>query len=259
MAMADYDLSDFAAVMGNSNGNGNGAFTNGEGLLWLLFILIIGGGNWNRGWGNGGNGGGAGSVGGDALYPWMNQQQGFTEILQALCSGFAGVNSAITAGFANAETAATSRQMANMNQLFGVQTAMMQGFSGQQMQTANMAAQIASEACADRQAVSDGVRDILESNNANSQRILDKLCQLELDGVKAQLDQANRENVGLQNQLNMATFSASQANQNALFQQGLNNEVDALYNRLKNCPVPSMPVYGQTPIFTCGNGCGCGN
>ena len=79
---------------------------------------------------------------------------------------------------------------------------------------------------------------------------MDKLCQLELDGVKGQLAQAERENVALQNQINMANM-----------QIGFNNETDALYNRLKNCPVPSMPVYGTTPIFTCNgnNGCGCGN
>lgn len=257
MAMADYDLSDLAAVVGNRNGEGNGTFSNGEGLLWLLFILILGGGWGNRNWG--GNGGGAGAVGGDALYPWMNLQQNFTEILQSLCGGFAGVTAAITNGFANAETAATARQMADMNQMFGLSQQLAQCCCDQRLGIANLGADIAREACADRQVVSDGVRDILESNNANSQRILDKLCQLELDGVKGQLAQAERENVGLQNQLNMANFAASQANQNALFQQGLNNEVDALYNRLKNCPVPSMPVYGQTPIFTCNNnGCGCG-
>ena len=268
MAMADYDLSDFAAVMGNSNGNGNGTFSNGEGLLWLLFILILGGGNWNRGWGN--QGGGAGSVGGDALYPWMNLQQNFTEILQSLCGGFAGVTAAITNGFANAETAATARQMADMNQMFGLQTSMLQGFNAQQAQLAqcccdnrlaiaNLSADIAREACANRQVASDGFRDVMQNDSNNTQRILDKLCQLELDGAKAETAAANREILNLQNQLNMANFNASQASQNALFQQGLNNEVDALYNRLRNCPVPSMPVYGQTPIFTCNNnGCGCG-
>ena len=80
--------------------------------------------------------------------------------------------------------------------------------------------------------------------------------------MKNQLAQAQRENIGLQNQLNMANFAASQTAQTAAFQQGLNNEVDQLYNRLKNCPVPAMPVYGNTPIFTCNNGgyngCGCG-
>ena len=93
--------------------------------------------------------------------------------------------------------------------------------------------------------------------------IIDKLCALELDGVKNQLAQAQRENVGLQNQLNMATLRESQTAQNAFISQGFANEVDALYNRLNTCPVPTTPVYGRTPIFTCGcgnqnAGCGCG-
>ena len=85
-----------------------------------------------------------------------------------------------------------------------------------------------------------------------AQAVLDKLCQLELDGFK-------RENDNLRSQLNMATLRESQTAQNAFIQQGFSNEVDQLYNRLNNCPVPSTPVYGRTPIFTCNNGgCGCG-
>ena len=76
--------------------------------------------------------------------------------------------------------------------------------------------------------------------------------------MKGQLAQAQRENVGLQNQLNMAALRESQTAQNAFIQKGLTDEVDALYNRLNNCPVPSTPVYGRTPIFTCQNNCGCG-
>ena len=57
-----------------------------------------------------------------------------------------------------------------------------------------------------------------------------------------------------------AQILANNNAQTAIFQQGLNNEVDALYNRLNSCPVPTTPVYGRTPIFTCqNNGCGCGN
>ena len=80
----------------------------------------------------------------------------------------------------------------------------------------------------------------------------------ELDGVKAQVDAKNDKILDLQNQLNMAAFKESQVAQNALFAQGMNNEVDALYNRLSSCPVPTTPVYGRTPIFTCNNSCGCG-
>lgn len=56
-----------------------------------------------------------------------------------------------------------------------------------------------------------------------------------------------------------ASRVASQTAQNALIMQGFANETDALYNRLNNCPVGTVPVYGRQPIFTCNNnGCGCG-
>jgi hypothetical protein len=101
-------------------------------------------------------------------------------------------------------------------------------------------------------------RDIIDAGNRNSQAILDKLCQLELDGVKQQVDAKNDRIAELQSQLNMATLRESQIAQNAFISQGFANEVDQLYNRLSNCPVPSTPVYGRTPIFTCNNNCGCG-
>jgi hypothetical protein len=127
--------------------------------------------------------------------------------------------------------------------------------------TADLKYTVATENCADRAASYQNTRDIIDAQTRGTQAILDKLCALELDGVKGQLAQAQRENVGLQNQLNIATMQASQAAQTAVFQQGLNDEVDALYNRLKNCPVGTTPVYGNQPIFTCGGnntGCGCG-
>ena len=56
----------------------------------------------------------------------------------------------------------------------------------------------------------------------------------------------------------MKDLQASQIAQNTFISQGFANEVDQLYNRLNNCPVPTTPVYGRTPIFTCNNnGCGC--
>jgi hypothetical protein len=82
---------------------------------------------------------------------------------------------------------------------------------------------------------------------------LDKLCQLELDAKNDKISDLER-------QLTMANLQASQTAQNAFIQQGFADEVDQLYNRLNNCPVPTTPVYGRTPIFTCNiNGCGCGS
>ena len=184
------------------------------------------------------------------------------DIQMALCNGFNGVNMGLAQGFAGVEAGANARQIANMQQAFAAQTAMAQGFNGLQAQladcccenrlaTANQTATILAENCADRAALSDGVRDIIQSNTANTQSILDKLCQLELDGYKRQVADEQRANADLRSQLTQARFDASQQAQNAFIQNGFASEVDALYNRLSNCPVPSMPVYGRTPIFTC--------
>ena len=82
--------------------------------------------------------------------------------------------------------------------------------------------------------------------------MLDQLCQDKIDSKNEKIDELNR-------QILMKDLQASQIAQNAFISQGFANEVDALYNRLSNCPVPSTPVYGRTPIFTCNNnGCGCG-
>lgn len=254
---------------------------------WIILLLLIAG----NGFGFGGFGGGGFAADGAMLYPWMNQSEvttngfrdqminsninsirdGIGDISTQLCNGFAGVNAGVANGFAQAEIAANGRQMANMNQTFGLQTAMAQGFNGVQgqlaangsdtrMGIADLKYTVATENCADRTQSMQNTRDIIDAQTRGTQAILDKLCALELDGVKGQLAAAQRENVGLQNQLNMANLAASQSAQNTLIQQGFANEVDALYNRLSNCPVPSTPVYGRTPIFTCNNnsGCGCG-
>lgn len=247
-----------APMYGGGNGNGFGF---GGDWAWIILLLLLGWGN--NGWGNGYDGGAGG------LYPWMNQTEtindgfrdqmlntsvtsirdGIGDISTQLCNGFAGVNAGVANGFAQAEISANARQMADMNQRFALQSQLADCCCENRLGIANLANVVQTENCADRTQSLMNTRDIIDSQTRGTQAILDKLCALELDGVKAQLAQAERENVGLQNQLNMATV-----------QNSLNGEVDALYNRLKNCPVPTMPVYGNTPIFTCGgNSCGCGN
>ena len=189
---------------------------------------------------------------------------GFAGVQQALCSGFAGTTAAVNGAQNALAQQMYGNQIADMERSFAAQTAMGQGFNGTQAGLADLKYVVATENCADRNQSLLNTRDIIESQNRNTQAVLDKLCALELDGVKGQLAQAQRENVGLQNQLNMAALRESQTAQNALIQQGFSNEVDQLYNRLNTCPVPSTPVYGRTPIFTCnqnqnpGCGCGCG-
>ena len=279
MALTDESGSNMVmpvAPMYGGNQGGFGGFGD-NGSFWILLLFILLG---NGGWGNGFGGG----FGGGDLYPWMNQSNqingGFRDqmlsnqlsgIQNSVTGGFNDVNMALCNGFAGVEQGANARQIANMQTAFAAQTAMSNGFNQLGSQFADYGCEnrlgladlkytVATENCADRSQSMINTRDIIDSQTRGTQAILDKLCALELDGVKGQLAQAQRENVGLQNQLNMATMQASQTAQNAFIQKGFSDEVDALYNRLNSCPVPTTPVYGRTPIFACNNnaGCGCG-
>lgn len=264
-----------------------------------MFIILFAAGGWNNnGNGNGGgfgggqpivindgyNGGGAVQRGFDqaAVMSGINGVQTGVQnlstqlcnccgdIQQSLCNGFAGVNATVNNGFANAETAATARQMANMNQAFAAQTAMAQGFNALGAQFADCCCEnrlancqtqniIQNEGNTTRFADANNTRDIIQSQTNGTRAILDKLCQLELDGVKAQVEAKNDRIAELTTQLNMANLAASQNAQTAAIRAGQVAEIDAMYNRLRDCPVPTMPVYGMQPIFTCpnNNGCGC--
>ena len=186
-----------------------------------------------------------------------------------LANGFNGVNNSIFGAQSAITAQLNNNELASLNRSFAEQTANTQGFTNVQAQLAqngyNQATQaadikytIATENCADRYEAAQNTRDIIDSQTRGTQAILDKLCALELDGVKGQLAQAQRENVALQNAVNMATMQASQTAQTAAILQGQNAEVDALYNRLKNCPVNAVPVYGSQPIFSCPQNAGCG-
>lgn len=181
MALQDMTPADLAAVI-NNDGDG---FGNGNGWWIILLFLFLG-------WGNRGFGGDTGSN----VYPMMENQQN-------LFTGFGNVQQAICGGFANAETAATSRQMADMQQSFAIQSAMQQGFADMAAQfancccenrlaTANQTATLLAEHCADRQALSDGIRDIIA-----------KLDNQDLYAVR-------QENEQLRQQLAMANLAASQ-------------------------------------------------
>ena len=187
-------------------------------------------------------------------------------IQNSLCQGFAGTTAAVT-GAQNAITQQMyNNEISSLNRSFAEQTANMQGFNGVNSGVSDLRYTVATEACAGRAAVGDALQNVTMQNTGNTnaivsaitagiQSIKDDLCQDRLDAER-------RENANLRSELMYARGQASQteqtaailANNNAqtaLFQQGLNNEVDALYNRLNNCPVPTTPVYGRTPIFTC--------
>ena len=277
LTTSEMSCADIAAVMGaNKNDNGFGDMGNG---WWLILLFLILGGGWGNGFGGGYGNGGAGG-----LYPWMNQAEitsdgfrdqmmnsnlmsirdGVNNLSTQLCNCCGDMQMAVANGFSNAEIAANGRQMANMNTAFGIQNAMNAGFNGLQSQLANCCCEnrlasadlkytIATENCADRSALSDGIRDIIASQTAGTQRILDQLCA-------DKIDEKNETIAQLRQELLYTRGQDSQELQTARILAGQTAEVDALYNRLSSCPVPSVPVYGRQPIFTCGgnNSCGCG-
>ena len=205
----------------------------------------------------------------------MGMANGFAGVQQSLCNGFAGTTAAITGAQSAISQQMNANEIANLNRSFAEQTANMQGFNGVNAGVADLRYTVATEACADRAAVGDALQNVTMQNMGNTnaivnainggiQSIKDQLCDYrnaQKDDTIANLRQELMYSRGQASQVEQtAQLLANNNAQTALFQQGMNAEVDALYNRLKNCPVGTTPVYGNQPIFTCGgNGCGCGN
>ena len=200
-------LSDNTTMLVSPTG-GNGFFGGGDSWAWIILLFLFAGG-------------GFGGMGGNNIYPWMNQADittsgfqnaalgntissvqsgvtsGFGDLQTALCGGFAGVNASIANGFAQNEISANSRQMANMNQIFGIQSQLSQCCCDNRLATVQTQNIVQSEGAATRLAIQN-----------QTQEILDKLCILEIDSLK-------RDNENLRSQLSAANLAASQTAQTA--------------------------------------------
>ena len=260
--------------MNGGSGNGFGGDNWGS---WIILFLLFGlfNGGWN---GNGMNGGGL---------PWMLAQNtdnlvasgfanqgintalngiqsgintGFGDLQTQLCGGFAGVNASINGAQSLIAQQLYSNQIADMERSFAAQTANSQNMNALQSQLANCCCEnrlataqtqalVQSENCADRAALSDGLRDVLVNQNQNTQRILDQLCA---DKIDAKNDTINQ----LRSELLYARGQASQDVQTASIQSGqraLANEIEALTN-----PRPIPAYYVANPNGCgCNSGCGC--
>lgn len=265
-----------APMGGYGYGGGGSGFGDGFGSGWwvILFLFALMG-NWGNGFGGGGFGGG------NNFFPWMvagqnnvnnDVQRGFDQsaimsgingISNAVTSGFGDVQNALCNGFSQAEIAANARQIADMQQAFASQTAITAGMNNisaglqnccceNRAATADLKYTVATEACADRAAISDALRDVLEANTASTQRILDQLCQ-------DKIDSKNEKIADLERQLTMANLAASQTAQTSRILADNAAQTVALEQYLNPAPIPAYVV--QNPNC-CGNynygGCGCG-
>ena len=274
----------YPMAYGNSAGLG---FGNDWGSLIILFLIF-------GMFGNGFGGFGGGGFGNSYDFPWlMNGQNGINaniangfqnaqlsdsitsvrdgisglstqmcgatgDIQMSLCNGFNSVNNSVNGvntSISNAQNALAQQmyanQLADLERSFAAQTASTQGMTAIQSQLA--------QCCCDNRAATQDVKFTLAqeacatraTSTANTQAILDKLCALEIDNYK-------RENDALRTQLNFANLQASQVAQTAELRTAQATTANQLVAELRSCPIPSQPVYGNSPIFTPSySGCGC--
>ena len=234
-------VADIAAVTRNNDGFGFG----GDGAWWLIVLFLF----MFNGWGGYGYGGNGGGYVGNEVQRGFDQSavmsglsginstltSGFVDTAAALCNGFAGVNGAIANGFAQAEIAANARQIADLQQDFAIQSTLQQCCCDNRAATADLKYTIATENCADRAALADGLRDILESQNASVQRILDQMCADKIDAK-------NERIADLERQLTMANLAASQNAQTAAILANNDSQTAALEKYLAPVPIPAYIV-----------------
>ena len=245
------------APVGGYGNSGIGDFGGSGWWILLLFILL---GGWNNG--------GVGGFGGGDLYPWLNNSQningGFRDqmlnasvngIQNAITSGFGDVQTALCGGFAGVNASINGAQNAIAQQMYGNQIADMErSYAAQTASTAGMTALQAqlAQCCCDNRLATCQTQNIVQSDGAatrlaiqnQTQAILDKMCQQEIDNYK-------RENENLRSMVNMQNLAASQAAQTAQLIADNTAQTQYIVNRVAPYPIPAYTVANPvTPATT---------
>lgn len=224
---------------------GNGGFGGGFGndWGWIILLLLFAGGGWG------------GFGGGDNIYPWMNQSNQISDgfamqalggnvngLQNAITSGFGDMQTALCGGFAGVNATINSTQLADLERSFAAQTANTAAINGISQQL--------SQCCCDNRLATCQTQNLMVSESAatrlaiqeQTQAILDKMCQQEIDNLKAQ-------NLALQNQVNMQNLAASQAQQTAALIADNTAQTQYIVNRVAPYPIPSYTVANPvTPV-----------
>ena len=250
MSLSDLSAADVALLSGRNNNDGFG----GDGLYGIIVLFILLGmmNNGGFGWGGGGQQVNADLQRGfdqSALSGAVNGvQQSVNGVSSQLCNGFAGVNQTVSNGFATAEVADNARQIAAMQQAFATQTdignrldsivSSLQNCCCENRQNiADLKYTVATENCQDRQALSDGIRDILAATNQQTQTILTQMCNDKIDSKNEQI-------VNLQRELSLASLRESQTAQTSAL----------MANNAMQTQLLEQLIQGQTAAGRSGNG-----
>ena len=214
--------SDVAVLTGNGGRSNDG--WGGDGCWWIILFLIFGMFGWG-GYGNGwgGNSGGANSPGFqgwatradiDAALATQGIESGITGIGTQLCNGFAGVNSAIAnLGYQNQQCCCDLKQaIGDVNYNMAAQTNILQN------------------------TVNNGFRDVIEAQNAGTQRIIDTITQDKIQSLQTELQSA---------QLQLSNVA----------------QTNNIINALRPTPIPAYITcspYQAAAGYNCGCNVGCG-
>jgi hypothetical protein len=187
-------------------GNQNSGF-GGDGGWWILLLFILlGAGNW------GGNGwSGDGGV-----------QRGFDQA--SVMNGFTGIQNTLNSGFSSVNAALNANQIADMQNSFAMQQQFSNCCCENRLATSQTQNIVQAEGAATRLAIQN-----------QTQEILDKMCQQEIDALKTQV-------VSLQNQVNMQNLAASQVAQTAQLIADNTAQTQYIVNRVAPYPIPSYTV-----------------
>lgn len=233
-------------------GYSNGGFGYGDGyMMWLILILFV----------LMGNGYGFGGFGGGNQMPYiMNNtqndvQRGFDQ--QAVMGGINGITTALS----NAEVSRCNTQANLLQTLNANQTANSTAMNTLAMSLQNCCCEnragiadlkytIATEACADRQAVTDALRELETVISNGNQTILNQMCQDKMDAM-------NETIANLRSQLSMKDLQASQTAQTAQLQAAVSANAQMLEQNLNPVPRPAYVVQNPNCCAPAYSTCGC--
>ena len=247
-----YSLSDIAAVTGGNSGLFGDGF--GAGGWWIILLFLFAFGGWGNGWGNGSNG-----VTTDIGYNFdmHDISSGVRDLSSNLANGFYNLNTSLLTGLSGTQAQIANSGFETIQAINSGTVAGLQNTNAIQSQMAAEAAQqalcccqtqnkidsgfatlnynLATEACADRAAVTTGVRDVIDNQNANTRQILDFLVQDRLTALTT-------ENQALKGQI-------SQSEQNAYLLAQLKPAANPAYIVAN----PYTGYYGYNTYYGAGN------
>lgn len=242
---------------GSGNGNNGGAW-GGDGSWWIILFLIFAMFGWGGfgGYGNNGSTNGAGFQGYATRadisegFAMNNLDNGIRDIQAAICTAKGELQNALQSGFSD------------------TQMSMMQGFNGVQSQICQLGYQL-QECCCNiktmiqeinynmamqtnmlQNTMNTNTRDQMDNTNNGIRAIMDKLCQMEYNGLNDKYQAALAENQSLKTAQNIYQ-------QNAYLVANNEAQTAELIRRLgMDCPVNAVVVQPNTPVSFPTNCCG---